>query len=83
MVPGFAYREADDRIVCRFQPALELDATEDHEYNVSANTQLFNEVIGAHIRERPEQWLWLHDRWRKPDGGTTGHGDKGTGGQRQ
>ncbi|MDX5365363.1 MAG: lauroyl acyltransferase [Alphaproteobacteria bacterium] len=26
-------------------------------------TQEINDFLEARIRERPEQWLWLHDRW--------------------
>jgi len=65
VVPVFAFREADDTIRCRVLPALELVATADREYNIRANTQLFNDVIGEQIRQRPEQWLWLHDRWKE------------------
>ncbi|MFA4985770.1 MAG: lysophospholipid acyltransferase family protein [Candidatus Brocadiia bacterium] len=28
---------------------------------------MFNEVIGAEIMEHPEQWLWLHHRWKTAD----------------
>ena len=29
-------------------------------------TQELNDFLEARIRERPEQWLWLHDRWSEP-----------------
>jgi KDO2-lipid IV(A) lauroyltransferase len=32
--------------------------------NVQATTQIINTVIEGWVRERPEQWLWLHRRWR-------------------
>jgi Kdo2-lipid IVA lauroyltransferase/acyltransferase len=31
---------------------------------VMAATQKINDIVEGWIREHPEQWLWLHDRWR-------------------
>jgi lauroyl/myristoyl acyltransferase len=31
---------------------------------VAALTARYLDVLGAEIRRRPEQWLWLHRRWR-------------------
>jgi len=27
---------------------------------------MINDALGEFIRAHPEQWLWLHDRWRMP-----------------
>lgn len=31
--------------------------------NVAALTRRFNDIVEEWVRERPEQWLWLHRRW--------------------
>jgi Kdo2-lipid IVA lauroyltransferase/acyltransferase len=36
--------------------------------DVQATTQRINSIIEGWVREHPEQWLWLHRRWRRPDG---------------
>jgi Kdo2-lipid IVA lauroyltransferase/acyltransferase len=36
--------------------------------DVQGTTQRINSVIEGWIREYPEQWLWLHRRWRRADG---------------
>jgi KDO2-lipid IV(A) lauroyltransferase len=64
VVPGFCYRRPDGTYLARFFPPLELVRTGDREHDVRENTILFNEVIGEQIREHPEQWLWLHRRWK-------------------
>lgn len=37
---------------------------DDHEDNVRHNTQRLNDIFEKWIRARPEQWLWLHRRWK-------------------
>lgn len=64
VVPVFCYRQADGSLTTTVYPALELINTGAREADVRANTILCNEVIGERIKEHPEQWLWLHRRWK-------------------
>jgi Kdo2-lipid IVA lauroyltransferase/acyltransferase len=53
----------------RFDPALQLTKTGDDEADAIANTALFNKVIESYARRYPEQWLWVHRRWKtRPPG---------------
>jgi Kdo2-lipid IVA lauroyltransferase/acyltransferase len=53
----------------RFDPALQLVSTGDVEADALANTALFNQVIEKYARQYPDQWLWVHRRWKtRPEG---------------
>ena len=53
----------------RFDPALTLVHTGDPERDVIENTALFTKVIEDYVRQYPEQWLWVHKRWKtRPEG---------------
>jgi KDO2-lipid IV(A) lauroyltransferase len=53
----------------RFDPALQLVKTGDDEADAVANTALFTKVIEGYARRYPEQWLWVHRRWKtRPPG---------------
>lgn len=53
----------------RFDPAVELIRTGDTEVDIVANTQKFTQVIESFVRRYPEQWLWVHRRWKtRPPG---------------
>ncbi len=53
----------------RFDPALELVRTGDLEADIVSNTQKFTKVIEDYVRKYPEQWLWVHRRWKtRPPG---------------
>jgi len=70
VVPGYAYWDANLRKYrLRFEPPVELARTGDTERDVRENTQRFAKVIEEIIRKYPEQWVWIHARWKnRPEG---------------
>ena len=44
-------------------PPLELVKTGDRQADVAANMAQVNAILEQWIRDTPEQWLWLHNRW--------------------
>jgi Kdo2-lipid IVA lauroyltransferase/acyltransferase len=70
VVPGFTiWDESLKKYRLRFDPALELVRTGDLEADIIANTQKFTSVIENYVRQYPEQWLWVHRRWKtRPEG---------------
>jgi Kdo2-lipid IVA lauroyltransferase/acyltransferase len=70
VVPGFTLWDPKlGKYRLRFDPALELIRTNDNEADVVANTQLFTKVIEDYVGRYPDQWLWVHRRWKtRPPG---------------
>jgi KDO2-lipid IV(A) lauroyltransferase len=65
VVPGFlSWDEGRRKYRLRFQPAVELIRTGNEESDVVENTALFTRVIEDYVRTYPDQWLWLHKRWK-------------------
>jgi KDO2-lipid IV(A) lauroyltransferase len=64
VVPGFAlYSEAERRYVLRFYPPVEITG------DVAADTQRIHSQLESVIRDYPDQWLWIHRRWKtRPPG---------------
>jgi KDO2-lipid IV(A) lauroyltransferase len=59
-LPGNRFRaELTDEIKPARDAAGKID--------VAATTQIITNVVEGWIREHPEQWLWLHRRWRPED----------------
>ena len=53
----------------QFEPAIKLVKTSNHDADILANTALFNKAIEDIIRRYPDQWLWVHRRWKtRPPG---------------
>jgi KDO2-lipid IV(A) lauroyltransferase len=70
VVPTFAIWDAKlGKYRLRFDPAVELVRSDDLEADIKANTQKFTSIIEAYVRKYPEQWLWVHRRWKtRPQG---------------
>jgi KDO2-lipid IV(A) lauroyltransferase len=47
-----------------YEPPLEWTATGDRDTDVAAITQALTKRIESWVRETPEQWLWVHKRWK-------------------
>jgi KDO2-lipid IV(A) lauroyltransferase len=53
----------------RFEAAVELARTGDEEADVRENTARFTRALEQFVRAHPEQWMWMHKRWKnRPPG---------------
>jgi KDO2-lipid IV(A) lauroyltransferase len=70
VVPGFlSWDAARRKYRLRFEPAVELARTGDEDADVIENTARFTHVIEDFVRAHPDQWLWVHRRWKtRPPG---------------
>jgi KDO2-lipid IV(A) lauroyltransferase len=70
VVPTFVFWDEQMRKYhLRFEPALELARTGDEQRDIVENTARFTRAIEEYIRRHPDQWLWVHKRWRtRPPG---------------
>ncbi|HRZ87037.1 MAG TPA: lysophospholipid acyltransferase family protein [bacterium] len=65
VVPVFVFRDTGrDTYKIRFLPDIPLVRTGDHEEDVRVNTQNFTACVERMVRECPENWLWIHKRWK-------------------
>ena len=70
VIPGFLmWDAAQKKYRLQFGPALDLVRTGDEDSDVRENTARFTAVIEAYVRRHPDQWLWVHKRWKtRPPG---------------
>lgn len=64
VIPTFNHRLPDGRYEIAFEPPLNIRRTRSISDDVISNTALFNRVIEKHIRKAPDNWFWVHRRWR-------------------
>ena len=70
VLPVFApWDESRKRFVLKIDEPLKFESTGDETEDVRRLTQLFTSVVEKYVRHYPDQWLWIHRRWKtRPPG---------------
>jgi KDO2-lipid IV(A) lauroyltransferase len=66
LVCSFITRDANGRLTAEIHRPLALPDDPDQEAWLSHGAQAINDVLSAQIRCQPDEWLWLHRRWKQP-----------------
>lgn len=64
VVPLFCIRQQNGMYRLTCEKAVEMVRTGSEPDDLEINTQRLNDILEKWIRETPEQWLWVHRRWR-------------------
>ncbi|MFP5210145.1 MAG: lysophospholipid acyltransferase family protein [Acidobacteriota bacterium] len=73
MLPGFMLWEpAERRYVLHFGPEIEIPHTGDVAGDILEGTRRCTQAIESWVRRYPDQWLWIHRRWKTRPAGEPG-----------
>jgi phosphopantetheine--protein transferase-like protein len=64
VVPACCWREPDGTHVLRFEEPLPLIECDDTGEAIRRNTQSYNAALERMLLRHPEQWIWMHRRWK-------------------
>jgi KDO2-lipid IV(A) lauroyltransferase len=65
VIPVFSFRDERGQATTVFEDVVDFGPLPtDPEARVIARTQRFNDILESQVRRHPEQWLWLHRRWK-------------------
>ncbi|HLD73710.1 MAG TPA: lysophospholipid acyltransferase family protein [Bdellovibrionota bacterium] len=67
VIPIYNFRKRDGRFIIQLGEPLEMIQTGNREFDIFYNTQIFTKKIEELVRRSPEQWFWMHKRWKGVD----------------
>ena len=65
VVPAYCWREPGGRHVLRFEEPLTPVECEDPGDAIRQNTRAYNVALERMLLRHPEQWIWMHRRWKQ------------------
>jgi len=64
VLPTRAYRRNDGKHIIEFFAPVTWQTHEDPATEIAMNTRAYNQILEGFILDYPEQWLWMHRRWK-------------------
>lgn len=64
VIPGFIVRTGFDTHTIHIGQEIEIQRSGDTQKDIEINTANFNKIIESFIRQYPDQWFWIHNRWK-------------------
>lgn len=64
VLPAASWREADGRHVLRFEAPLAPIEHDNTSEAIRRNTRAYNQALERLVVRHPEQWYWVHRRWK-------------------
>jgi KDO2-lipid IV(A) lauroyltransferase len=74
VIPVSSWREPDGNHILRFEDPLPLIECEDVGEAIRRNTKAYNVALERMLLRHPEQWIWMHRRWKVNRSGAEGSG---------
>ena len=68
IVPTYIYLGKDWKQHMHILPEISLNVSGNDEADMVYNTQIVTNFIEQQVRSHPEQWVWMHERWKTQPG---------------
>lgn len=64
VLPVYTYRDEEGKTHVVFEEPIALNETKDRDLQIQQMTQNYNQALERIILKHPEQWMWVHRRWK-------------------
>jgi Kdo2-lipid IVA lauroyltransferase/acyltransferase len=64
VVPTYVHLSEDGLQHMHILPEIPMQTTGNEQNDVQSNTQVLTNFIEEQIRKYPDQWVWMHERWK-------------------
>ena len=68
IVPSFMIRKGDDTHKLIVEKPIYVRREAKTEEDLKRHTRAWTELLEKHVKENPDQWVWIHRRWKTQEG---------------
>lgn len=66
VIPSYTYRLGNGKQIIRFEDPIVVQLDDRlKDQNITVMTQAYTDKLEEIIRRHPEQWMWIHRRWKE------------------
>jgi KDO2-lipid IV(A) lauroyltransferase len=65
VIPSYTYRRPDGKVAAVFEAPIPYLDDGPRDRNIAVMTQAYTDKIESIVRRHPEQWMWIHRRWKE------------------
>ncbi len=65
VIPIYSVRQENGKIEIRVEEPIKIETAKNIRENTLLNTAIFSKIMEDWIREYPDYWFWVHNRWKK------------------
>jgi KDO2-lipid IV(A) lauroyltransferase len=65
VVAGYTWRTPDGKHQICVTKRIDVTFGENRDLSLTQYTQSFNDLLEEIVRKHPDQWMWIHKRWKK------------------
>ena len=65
VIPVYNYRDRSGRINIVFDEPYRIEQEAGKSHVLEEITKMWNRKFESYIRRYPDQWIWMHDRWKQ------------------
>jgi KDO2-lipid IV(A) lauroyltransferase len=64
VIPVYTLRRPDQKHLIHFDPAVPFETFGSRDEALAHMTQRYNDVLETYVKKCPQQWMWIHKRWK-------------------
>ena len=64
IIPGYIRRVSPGKHILEFLPEMELEKSSSRSEDITKHSTQFNELVESVVRQYPEHYFWMHNRWK-------------------
>ncbi len=65
VIPVYSYRDKSGKLIITFEEGIPIQEGQSRQETIERMTQVYTDKVEELVRRYPDQWMWIHRRWKE------------------